>query len=144
MFPGHFTLRSHPGCAVALCLFLVAGAASGDEATGTNAPIQAVAVCQQGTASWHGGTSRTTSGERWKSGEFMAAHRSLPLGSKVRVVNLKNGRATVVRITDRGPFTRGRIIDLSPAAAREIGLLEMGIAKVSLQIVTVVPTVSGS
>ena len=64
----------------------------------------------------------------------MAAHRSLPLGTKVRVTNLKNGRTTVVRITDRGPYSQGRIIDLSPAAAGEIGLLDSGIGKVRLEI----------
>ena len=91
-------------------------------------------TAQDGTASWHSGSDRTACGERWKSGELMAAHRSLPLGSKVRVTNLKNGRATVVRITDRGPYSQGRIIDLSPAAAREIGLLASGIGKVRLEV----------
>ncbi len=59
-----------------------------------------------------------------------AAHRSLPFGSHVRVVNRKNGRAVTVRITDRGPFVRGRVIDLSPAAARAIGVA--GLAPVTL------------
>jgi rare lipoprotein A len=59
-----------------------------------------------------------------------AAHRSLPFGSRVRVTNRKNGRSAVVRITDRGPFVRGRVIDLTPAAARALGF--SGLASVSI------------
>lgn len=63
-----------------------------------------------------------------------AAHRTLPFGTRVRVTNLKNSKSVVVRINDRGPFVKGRIIDLSYEAARRIGLLAMGVAKVSLEI----------
>ncbi len=88
---------------------------------------------QHGVASWHLGTNHTASGKPWISEDFVAAHRSLPLGSRVRVVNLSNGRSTVVRIIDRGPYAHGRVIDLSRAAAREIGLLDSGIGKVRLE-----------
>ena len=90
---------------------------------------------QTGLASWHRGTSRTASGCPWAAEELVAAHRSLPLGATVRVVNLRNGRQTVVRITDRGPYARGRIIDLSVAAARELGCLEAGTARVRLEVI---------
>lgn len=63
-----------------------------------------------------------------------AAHRTLPFGTKVRVTNVQTGKAVVVRINDRGPFIRGRIIDLAYGAARTVGLLGTGIAKVRLEI----------
>jgi rare lipoprotein A len=74
----------------------------------------------------------TASGERMNSGAMTAAHKTLPFGSKVTVTNNHTGRSVVVRINDRGPFVRGRVIDLSPAAARAIGI--SGIAQVSLRV----------
>ena len=79
---------------------------------------------------YSGGT--TASGARMSAGAMTAAHRTLPFGTSVTVVNSRNGRAVVVRITDRGPFVRGRVIDLSPAAARVIGV--SGLAPVSLTV----------
>ena len=73
-----------------------------------------------GSGDGYGG-KRTASGERMNPGSLTAAHRSLPFGTKVRVTNRKNGRSVVVRINDRGPFTRGRVIDLSNAGARALG-----------------------
>jgi rare lipoprotein A len=75
---------------------------------------------------------RTASGEHMRAGELTAAHRTLPFGTRVTVVNRSNGRSVVVRINDRGPFVRGRVIDLSPAAARAIGV--GGLARVSLSV----------
>jgi rare lipoprotein A len=75
--------------------------------------------------------SQTASGLKLNDNALTAAHRTLPFGSKVRVTNTRNGRSVVVTITDRGPFVHGRIIDLTPAAARVIGF--NGLAKVSLQ-----------
>jgi rare lipoprotein A len=75
---------------------------------------------------------RTASGERL-SGGLTAAHRSLPFGTMVRVTNTRNQRSVVVRINDRGPFVRGRVIDLTPAGARAIGM--SGLAPVSLSVV---------
>jgi rare lipoprotein A len=72
----------------------------------------------------------TASGERMAPGAMAAAHRTLPFGTKVTVVNHRNGRSAVVRINDRGPFVRGRVIDLSPAAAQVLGV--HGLAPVSL------------
>jgi rare lipoprotein A len=75
-------------------------------------------------AKFHG--RRTASGERFDNTAMTAAHRTLPFGSKVRVTNPANGKSVVVRINDRGPFTRGRAIDVSHAAARQLGLIARG------------------
>lgn len=77
------------------------------------------------------GGKRTASGERMNVGAMTAAHRTRPFGSVVRVTNLRNGRSVTVRINDRGPFVRGRCIDLSPAAANAIGM--GGLAPVSVR-----------
>jgi len=84
-------------------------------------------------AKFHG--RRTASGERFDNGEMTAAHRTLPFGSLVRVTNHANGKSVVVRINDRGPFTRGRILDVSRAAADELGLVARGHADVELVLV---------
>jgi rare lipoprotein A len=77
--------------------------------------------------------ARTASGERARSGALTAAHKTLPFGTMVRVTNRHNNRSVVVRINDRGPFVRGRVIDLTPAGARAIGF--SGLAPVSLSVV---------
>ena len=76
---------------------------------------------------------RSASGERVSSGAMTAAHKTLPFGTMVRVTNTRNSRSVVVRINDRGPFVRGRVIDLTPAGARAIGM--SGLAPVSLAVV---------
>ncbi len=86
-----------------------------------------------GIASWYGKTfhGRTTaSGRKFNMYEMTAAHTTLPTGTQVKVTNLSNGRSAVVVITDRGPFAHGRIIDLSWAAARHLGFVNQGTAKV--------------
>jgi rare lipoprotein A len=90
-------------------------------------------VINGGVASWYGpgfAGRKTASGERFNPAEYTAAHRSLPFGTKVRVTH--NGRSVVVRINDRGPFHGGRVIDLSQAAAEEIGLRRAGSGRVEL------------
>lgn len=77
----------------------------------------------------------TASGERYRAGQYTAAHRSLPFGSKVRVTNPSTGRSVTVRINDRGPFTAGRVIDVSRAAAEELGLIARGHAPVELEVI---------
>jgi rare lipoprotein A len=77
---------------------------------------------------------RTASGERYSHRELTAAHRTLPFGTLVRVTNLDNGRSTVVRVNDRGPWKRGRIIDLSRAAARKLDMLRAGVARVRIEV----------
>lgn len=78
---------------------------------------------------------RTASGERFSNADFTAAHRTLPFGSRVRVTNPRNGASVVVRINDRGPFTRGRTIDLSRAAADQVGIVRAGHGEVSLELI---------
>ena len=88
-----------------------------------------------GVASWYGAElagHRTASGERFNPSDLTAAHRTLPLGSKVRVTY--HGESVVVRINDRGPFAKGRVIDLSRAAAEDIGLRRAGSGKVTLAV----------
>lgn len=81
---------------------------------------------QCGRASWYALTSKTASGERMNPAGMTAAHRTLPLGSKVKVTNKKNGKSLVVRINDRGPFTKGRVLDLSKGAANRLGFISAG------------------
>ncbi len=88
-----------------------------------------------GEASYYGSElagNRTASGEVFDPNQLTAAHRTLPLGSEVRVTNPRNGESVVVRINDRGPFHDNRVIDLSTAAARQIGLIRSGTGRVNL------------
>ncbi len=92
---------------------------------------------QTGRASWYGAPhhgKKTASGEVYDKNRLTAAHRTLPLGTRVRVTNTDTGRSVVVRINDRGPFADGRTLDLSEAAAREIGPLGAGVFIVRLEI----------
>jgi rare lipoprotein A len=102
------------------------------------APSQ-VLKCQKGMASYYGreceGT-RTSSGEIFRRASYTAAHRNLPFGTKVRVKNLKNGREIVVRINNRGPFVKGRIIDLSEQAAKDIGMCQSGVVPVEVAVLS--------
>jgi rare lipoprotein A len=94
-------------------------------------PLDLARADQLGRASWYSlPSNKTANGERMNPNELTAAHRSLPFGTKVLVENLANGRSVVVRINDRGPFIGGRIIDLSKAAAANIGMIDSGTAKV--------------
>jgi len=77
----------------------------------------------------------TASGSRYRKNGLTAAHRTLPFGTKVRVTNLENGRSVVVVVTDRGPHRKGRVIDLSKRAARELRMLRDGVTRVSLDVV---------
>lgn len=91
----------------------------------------------RGMASWYGPGfhgRRSASGERFNQNALTAAHRTLPFGTRVRVTNVNNGQSVVVRINDRGPFSRGRIIDLSAAAARQIGMMASGVAPVKVEV----------
>ena len=93
-------------------------------------------LLETGLASWYGPRFHgklTASGEVFNQERFTAAHRTLPWGSRVKVTNLANGKSVEVRINDRGPFAKGRIIDVSRAAARALGMLQAGIAKVRIE-----------
>jgi rare lipoprotein A len=91
-----------------------------------------IASAQDGIASVYSG-ERTANGEHASASGLTAAHKSLPFGTQVRVTNHQTGRSVVVRINDRGPFVRGRIIDLTPAGARALGI--DGLAHVSVEVV---------
>jgi len=97
-----------------------------------------VGYSEEGNASWYGNPfhgRKASNGETYDMYKLTAAHRTLPFDTMVRVTNLNNGKSTVVRITDRGPFVEGRIIDLSLAAAREIESVGPGVVPVRLEVV---------
>ena len=130
-----------------LPLVLVLTSLAGCASQPAPSPLPAPALSQQpsapepsftqtGFASFYGRAHDgkvTASGESFNPEDLTAAHRTLALGSRVRVTNLENGEAVTVKITDRGPFVRGRIIDLSLAAARALGMTEKGVTRVRLE-----------
>ncbi|WP_269933243.1 septal ring lytic transglycosylase RlpA family protein [Aminobacter sp. HY435] len=91
------------------------------------------ASAQCGKASWYALTSKTASGERMNPSAMTAAHRSLPFGTKLRVTNQKNGKSVIVRVNDRGPFIKGRVLDLSKGAAQQIGFIRSGHTSVCME-----------
>jgi len=94
---------------------------------------QARGYKETGTASYYSG-GKTANGERASSRSMTAAHTTLPFGTKVRVTNLSNRRSIVVRINDRGPFTRGRIIDLTTGGADKLGFRKQGVTRVRVEV----------
>ena len=93
---------------------------------------------EEGLASWYK-DKRTASGERFNGSAMAAAHKKLPFGTVVKVVDLKTNKSITVRINDRGPYIRGRVIDLTIGAARALGMYNRGIAKVRLEILKEIP-----
>ncbi|HEX9051656.1 MAG TPA: septal ring lytic transglycosylase RlpA family protein [Anaeromyxobacter sp.] len=79
---------------------------------------------------------RTASGQRYDMRAFTCAHRTAPFGTRLRVTDLETGRSVVVIVNDRGPFVRGRVVDVSLAAARELGIVERGVARVRIELVS--------
>ena len=130
------TMVSHPvACLTLIALVSICGCAR-------KRPIQPVARpigwTQTGEASWYGNPyhgRKSASGEIYDMEKLTAAHRTLPFETWVRVRNLENDKTVDVRITDRGPFAHGRIIDLSRAAARAIGMLGPGVVRVRLEVI---------
>jgi rare lipoprotein A len=101
------------------------------------APPPTSSFSQTGVASYYGAKfedRKTADGEKFKADGMTAAHRTLRIGTMVRVTNLRNHRSVVVRINDRGPHSRKRIIDLSPAAAKELGIRDQGVMRVRLDV----------
>ena len=96
------------------------------------AAFTAPASAQCGGASWYALYSQTASGERMNPAELTAAHRTLPFGTKLKVTNQKNGKTVIVRINDRGPFIKGRVIDLSKAAANRLGFISAGVTNICM------------
>ncbi len=102
------------------------------------APAASATTVLRGRASWYGSYfqgRRTTSGERYNRFQYTCAHKTLPFGTRLRVTNMKNGKSVVVRVTDRGPFRHQRILDLSEAAAKPLGVVECGAATVVAEVV---------
>ena len=100
--------------------------------------VTSAASVQEGEASYYADTlngNKTASGEIYDKNALTAAHRSLPFGTKVKVTYLKTGQSVEVVINDRGPYAKGRIIDLSGAAAKQLGLIDAGHGKVRLEVI---------
>jgi len=135
----HLRLVTLAAACVLLLLALVAGC------SGERRPETRPRVIQRGVASWYGPQfdgKRTANGERYDMHAMTAAHKSLPFGTLVEVRDLDNGRTCRVRINDRGPFVRGRIVDLSYAAARALDMVGPGTARVELAVVSPVSPAS--
>ncbi|MBA3818159.1 MAG: septal ring lytic transglycosylase RlpA family protein [Deltaproteobacteria bacterium] len=128
--------RGLAGVALAIAIAFGCGAPpkqSKPKRVGVSEPTSDV---QRGKASWYGGSFHggpTASGERYDKRTMTAAHRTLPFGTRVRVTNLKNGRTVTVRINNRGPYSKGRIIDLSEAAAERLGMIDAGVVPCTVE-----------
>jgi rare lipoprotein A len=95
----------------------------------------ATRTASQGLASFYSEGTRTASGEKFNANELTAAHPTLPFGTKLRVTNVSNGQSVTVRVNDRGPYVPGRVVDVSYSAARTLGMVGGGVAKVKLDVV---------
>jgi rare lipoprotein A (peptidoglycan hydrolase) len=120
-----------------------AGAAQGPSPTSEEKKVKSrtdepdVVSTSTGKASWYGGRwigRKTANGEIYRAGDMTAAHKTLPFGTRVRVTDQNTGESTIVRINNRGPYVRGRVIDLSEAAAKELGMKNRGVARVKLEV----------
>jgi len=129
------------GCAVAGLIALSPKSEAKLSASPANAPLilrMPQAKCEYGVASWYGKERAgrlTASGERFDMEGLTAAHRHLPLGTMVKVTNLANNHTILLRVNDRGPGIPGRLIDVSRAAARQLGFLASGLTQVEVQVV---------
>jgi rare lipoprotein A len=124
--------------AIAGVMLLPSCATIGSARSKTNAEALAVKSVQHGKASWYSvGTNsgtRTASGQRLSNDAATAAHKTLPMGTMVRVTNQNNGKSEIVKITDRGPYVRGRIIDLTIGCAERLGFRRNGVAPVKVEV----------
>ena len=128
-------MRVFSALLIPMLLTVSAAAQEAQTAEEPVADVEQATEIDGGMASYYGDElagNRTASGERFDPDQLTGAHRSLPFGSKVRVTNVANGDSVVVRINDRGPFSRSRVIDISHAAARQIGMHRSGTARVKL------------
>jgi rare lipoprotein A len=98
-------------------------------------PVTLPNVAPVGVASFYTEGVRTASGERLNPNALTAAHPSLPFGTRLRITTVASGRSVVVRVNDRGPFVKGRAVDVSYSAAKELGMTERGVAKVKMEVV---------
>jgi rare lipoprotein A len=109
---------------------------------GSSATVQPAHI---GEASWYGPGfqgKKTASGEIFDDSKLTAAHKTIPLGSKAKVTNLTNGKTVEVKINDRGPFIDGRMVDLSQAAAKALGMIDRGTARVQIDLLPDAPTMT--
>lgn len=114
------------------------GNAKSKQQANTSEPQYEVKSVEHGKASWYSiktnrGT-RTASGQRLSNNAYTAAHKTLPMGTKVRVTNQANGKSEIVTINDRGPFTKGRIIDLTIGSAERLGFVKRGVVPVRVEV----------
>ncbi len=119
---------------LAVAALAACGAPAKDDATPPRrGGAPASVTVQHGLATWYGRGRGTASGERFNKHAMTAAHRTFPFGTRARVTNKRNGRSVIVRINDRGPFVRGRIIDVSEAAAERLGMKRDGVVPVKVE-----------
>ena len=122
------------GLGLALCALAASGCASSKSTRQTTAP-PAPGTRIVGLASWYGQRHQghaTASGEVYDMNKLTAAHRTMPFGTRLRVTNVENGRSVVVHVNDRGPWVNDRVLDVSLAAARTLGMIGHGITKVEI------------
>lgn len=133
-------LRAHAetGVLAVVCAAVITTSALTTTLKAASATATPAVAEQVGTASWYGPRfhgRQTANGEVFNQHALTAAHRTLPLGTIADVINIENGRSVRVRINDRGPYVGERVIDLSRAAARRLGMVEQGLAKVRVKVV---------
>lgn len=122
------------GAICALALLVLAGCGSTPKSGGAAASGHS----ESGQASYYGNEfhgRKTANGERFDQGKLTAAHRTLPFGTRVKVTNTQNGKSVIVRVNDRGPFVKGRVIDLSSSAFKSLASLNAGVVPVRLQVI---------
>jgi rare lipoprotein A len=125
------------GAAFAAVIALAGLLAASPTGQGSQFPDTVPEWVQQGRVSWYGPGfhgRRTANGEVFDTHELTMAHRSLPMGTSVRVTNLENGRSVVLRVNDRGPYVRGRVADLSHAAAERLGFVDEGVVPARIEL----------
>jgi len=129
--------------AIVCILFPVSPAACSHDGSGTEpviaTPKRTPLSVEHGKATWYGGRfhgRKTASGERFDKNDFTCAHKKLPFGTIVRVVNLETDRSVLVRVNDRGPYGKGRIVDVSEAAAKKLGMIHRGVVKARLEVMS--------
>ena len=130
---------------IAVCILATPTLFAANRSEKLNPDGDKVVSTSRGMASWYGGRwigRKTANGEIYRAADMTAAHRTLPFGTRVRVTDLKTGESTVVRINNRGPFIRGRVIDLSEAAASDIGMKRRGVVGVKLEVLAKEKSVS--
>ena len=128
-------------CALLIALSLASGTGCAGAGRGTSSGPAQTGVASYYADKYHG--RRTASGERFDQRKMTAAHRTLPFGTKVRVTDPANGRSVVVRVNDRGPFVKGRVIDLSRAAAERLGIVRAGLADVRIEVLATPTALAG-